>query len=391
MTETFDAFAIAAPGLSPLVADELVALGITPTAVEPAGVSFVATREDLARANLWLRIASRVIVRLATFEAVDFATLERKSKTVPWGRVLGNGVNAQLRVTCKKSRLYHSDGVAQRVARGIEAKVAGSRVALKAVDEEKVAAAIDDDSAEFRMATASQLIVVRFDHDVCTISADSSGALLHRRGWRQAVAKAPLRETLAATLVTVSGWDGSQPFVDPFGGSGTIGIEAALRARNFAPGMQRSFAMEQWPGTPRAVMTVLKRDAHRQANVRAGAPIVVADRDAGACRAALSNAERAGVAGDVQVVQRSLSETDLRALGDAGHVVTNPPYGVRVSEGNDLRSLYQRLGDVMRAGGRGWHVTMLAAERSLVAQMKLHAAAKVRTTNGGLPVTIEGT
>lgn len=389
-TDTFDAFAIAAPGLAGLVADELVALGIAPTAVEPAGVSFSATREALARVNLWTRIASRVLVRLATFEAIDFATLERKAKTVPWSRVIASGASVQLRVTCKKSRLYHSDGVAQRVARGIEAKVAGSRVSLKAIDEEKVAAAIDDASAELLAATTSQLIVIRFDHDVCTISADSSGALLHRRGWRQAVAKAPLRETLAAALVTASGWNDALPLVDPFGGSGTIGIEAALRARNIAPGLQRSFAMEQWPGTPGGMMTTLKSEAHRMARPRAGVPIIVADRDAGACRAAVANAERAGVSADVQVVQRPLSETDLRALGEAGHVVTNPPYGVRVSEGNDLRSLYQRLGDVMRAGGAGWHVTMLAAERSLVGQTRLRTTVRIRTTNGGLPVTIEG-
>ena len=382
MPETFNAFAVAPPGIAPLVASELLALGITPGDVNDAGVAFVASRRDLARANMWLRTASRVIVRLDTFEATDFATLERRAKLVPWGDVLRAGAQVQLRVTCRKSRLYHSDAVAQRVGRAIEAKIAGSRVALKAVDEESDA---HDDGLP------PQLIIVRFERDQCTISADSSGALLHRRGWRQAIAKAPLRETLAATLISASGWDMKSPLVDPFAGSGTIAIEAALRARNVASGIARGFAMESWPNTNTLLLSQLRKEARSLSREKAGIAIVAADRDGGACAAALSNAERAGVARDVEVLQCSVSDTDLSALGPRGWVVTNPPYGVRLSGGADLRSLYQRLGDVMRAGGPDWHVTMLAAEHALVMQMKLPTKVLIKTTNGGLPVSIEGT
>lgn len=380
MPETFNAFAVTPPGVAPLVAHELEALGIAPGTADAAGVAFVASRRDLARANLWLRTASRIVVRVDSFEATDFATLEKRAKLVPWGDVLRTGAHVQLRVTCRKSRLYHSDAVAQRVARAIEAKVAGSRVELRATDEE----------AEEGMAQLPQLILVRFERDVCTISADSSGALLHRRGWRQAIAKAPLRETLAATLITASKWDMKSPLVDPFAGSGTIAIEAALRARNVAPGIARHFAMESWPGTHSGLLTLLRKEAHSLARGKAEVPIVAADRDAGACAATLSNAKRAGVDGDLTIEQRSVSETDLQTLGERGHVVTNPPYGVRLSGSHDLRSLYQRLGDVMRAGGRDWHITVLAADRALVAQMKLPTQLLLKTTNGGLPVTVEG-
>lgn len=380
MPETFNAFAVTPPGVAPLVASELHTLGITSGTVDAAGVAFVASRRDLARANLWLRTASRIVVRVDSFEATDFATLEKRAKLVPWGDVLRTGAHVQLRVTCRKSRLYHSDAVAQRVARAVEAKVAGSRVELRATEEEA------DTGAE----QLPQLILVRFDHDVCTISADSSGALLHRRGWRQAVAKAPLRETLAATLISASKWDMKSPLVDPFAGSGTIAIEAALLARNVAPGIARHFAMESWPGTHSGLLTLLRKEAHSLARGSAGVPIVAADRDAGACAATLSNAERAGVDADITIEQRSVSETDLQAVGERGHVVTNPPYGVRLGANHDLRSLYQRLGDVMRAGGRDWHITMLAADRALVAQMKLPTQLLLKTTNGGLPVTIEG-
>jgi putative N6-adenine-specific DNA methylase len=162
-------------------------------------------------------LASRVLVRLAEFEARDFATLEKMATRVPWHLVLEAGAAVRLRVTCRKSRLYHSDAVAERVARGITNSIPGSQALGRAKDDE------DDDDGN------TQLIVVRFDHDRCTISADSSGALLHRRGWRQAIAKAPLRETLAAAMLAACDWNGEVPLVDPFCGSGTIGIEAALR------------------------------------------------------------------------------------------------------------------------------------------------------------------
>jgi putative N6-adenine-specific DNA methylase len=380
--ETFDAFAIAAPGFASLIASELTALDIVPTAVEDAGVSFSATRRDLARANLWSRVASRFIVRLAAFNAVDFATLERRAKSVPWERVLAPGCVVRLRVTCRKSRLYHSDGVAQRIARGIEGRIARSRVELRARDDET------DDDASVTAEPMSQLIIVRFDHDHCTISADSSGALLHRRGWRQAVAKAPLRETIAAAMIKSCGWDGSVPLIDPFAGSGTIGIEAALVARGLAPGLGRAFAMEQWPGTPTGLMTTLKADAHRVAHARVDAPIVIADRDAGACAAARANAERAGVLNDVTIIQRSLSETDLKAIAPGGWVVTNPPYGLRVSEGKDLRALYARLGDVVRGGAPDWRLCMLSANQQMQRETRLRLDSAIRTTNGGLPVSV---
>ena len=372
----FDAYAVAAPGLAPLVAAECVALGITPREVSPAGVSFTATADQLFTANLWSRLASRVLVRLAEFEARDFATLEKMAARVPWHHVLTPGAAVRLRVTCRKSRLYHSDAVAERVARGITNSIAGSQALGRAKDDE------DDDDGN------TQLIVVRFDHDRCTISADSSGALLHRRGWRQAIAKAPLRETLAAAMLAACEWEGAVPLVDPFCGSGTIGIEAALRVRRMAPGLGRAFAMEHWPGADSAMHAAVRAAATAVQLPSVGVPIVLRDRDAGACKAALANAERAGVQQDVVIEQGSLSETSLEAIGPAGLVLTNPPYGLRIGDGADLRSLYARLGDVVRAGGRGWQRGLLVPDRVLAGQTRLSFDAVLRTANGGLPVEV---
>ena len=373
---SFDAFAIAAPGVAPLIAAECVALGITPRDVSPAGVSFNATAEQLFTVNLWSRMASRVLVRLAEFEARDFATLEKMATRVPWHLVLSPGAAVRLRVTCRKSRLYHSDAVAERVARGITNSITGSQALGRAKDDEE-----DDDGN-------TQLIVVRFDHDRCTISADSSGALLHRRGWRQAIAKAPLRETLAAAMLAACDWNGEVPLVDPFCGSGTIGIEAALRVRRMAPGLGREFAMELWPGADAPMHEQVRATARAEQLPSVGAPIVMRDRDAGACKAAVANAERAGVLQDLVIEQGPLSDTSLESIGATGLVLTNPPYGLRISDGADLRSLYARLGDVVRAGGRGWQLGLLVPDRVLAAQTRLTFDAALRTANGGLPVEV---
>ncbi|MFI5244335.1 MAG: class I SAM-dependent RNA methyltransferase, partial [Gemmatimonadales bacterium] len=217
MRATRECWAIVAPGMEALATSELRALGLQPGAAAEGGVAFDATDAGLFAANLWLRTASRVIVRVAEFRATAFHELERFSRGVEWERFITRGGAVRLRVTCRKSRLYHSDAVAQRVAGAITKRVPGVTLGGSARED-------DDDAA----VEPSQLFLVRFLHDVCTISVDSSGELLHRRGYRLATAKAPLRETLAAGLVLLSYWEPERVLVDPFCGSGTIPMEAAF-------------------------------------------------------------------------------------------------------------------------------------------------------------------
>lgn len=329
--------------------------------------------------NAQSRLASRVLVRLAQFPVRDFATLEKQAARVPWRQQLAAGADVRLRVTCRKSRLYHSDAVAERVARGITGAIANARVSTK----------LQSDDEEENAGESAQLIVVRIEHDVCTISADSSGELLHRRGWRQAIAKAPLRETLAAAMLAGMGWHGERALIDPFGGSGTIAIEAALMARRIAPGLSRQFVMESWPGADTARLAVLRASLAALVRPSAGVPIVLRDRDAGAIAAARANAERAGVLDDVRIEQGSLSETDVAAIAPDGLLLTNPPYGLRVSDGADLRGLFARLGDVMRAGGRSWQLGLLMpADKALLGQLGIRMASRLRTSNGGIAVEL---
>lgn len=372
-TRRYAAFAVTAPGLADLAAQELRALGITVTQADDAGVAFEAEFRALAMANLHLRTVSRVLVRVDEFRAATFHELEKRTARIAWRDWLAPGRDVSLRVTCRKSRLYHSGAVAERIA-GALAPFAG-RVHAGDPGSEGPADAGD-----------AQRLVVRLLHDRCTLSLDSSGALLHQRGYRLATARAPMRETLGAALLLASGWVPGTPLVDPFCGSGTLAIEGAMLARRMAPGRDRDFALSQWPEADPAVLAQLRDEARARERPSAGAPILASDRDAGAIDAARANAERAGVASDITFAVQPISQLVPPPVPMPGAVVTNPPYGVRVGEGGDLRSLYARTGAVLRRGFAGWRLAIVEADRALTGQLGLPLREAVRTSNGGLPV-----
>jgi putative N6-adenine-specific DNA methylase len=368
------AFAVTAPGLEFLCAAELRALGIRGTPDE-GGVEWEGSIDSIARANLWLRTASRVLVRVAEFRATAFYELELDAKRIAWDRFVAAGSSVEFRVTCRKSKLYHSDAVAERFIQAVQRLVPSVRIAKqKSADD-------DDDAVE---SADRQLFIVRFLHDVCTVSADSSGPLLHRRGYRQQVAKAPLRETLAAALVLGAGWNGDVPLIDPMCGSGTIPIEAARLARFIAPGRDRRFAFSRWPEVDQQMWSRLLDDARAGELPSSPVEIVGADRDAGAIEAARANATRAGVADDVEFSVQPISA--MQSAEPPGLIATNPPYGVRVGESDPLRNLYAQLGNVTRRQRAGWTLAMLSADRHLEQQTALTFEEQFRTRNGGIPV-----
>ena len=228
------------------------------------------------------------------------------------------------------------------------------------------------------------LVLVRVVHDRCVVSIDSSGALLHQRGWRKLAGKAPLRETLAAGLLLASGWDRSSPLADPFCGSGTIAIEAALLARSLAPGRSRHFAFLGWPGF--AAADWAQALAESEAAALAVAPVIAAsDRD-GAIDAARANADAAGVAQDVAFACRSIS--DFEPPAGTGWIVSNPPYGVRLRGGGDLRDLYASFGAVLKRRCPGWRVALLATDARLIRASGLPLEAIASWRNGGLRVEV---
>ena len=366
-------FAIAAPGLEPLVEEELKDLGIKGKAV-PGGVEWNGSESSIAMANLWSRIASRVVVRIGEFSARTFFELERHAKKVEWQKYLGPTTAVQFRVTAKKSKLYHTGAIAQRLQEAI---------ARQLKRDVTIAGDADDEEGDVN----AQIFIVRVERDQFTISADTSGALLHRRGYRQAVAKAPLRETLAAATLRGAGWDARSPLVDPMCGSGTIAIEAAMIARKIPPGLERKFAFLDWPGADVTRWNSLVSHARGQILGRSPAAIAGSDRDAGAVEASKANAERAGVAADIQFTMQPISAATPVGKG-AGLLITNPPYGERVGDTKAIRNLYAQLGNVARMKFHGWDLAMLSANKALEAQTQIELEEKFKTSNGGIPVRL---
>jgi putative N6-adenine-specific DNA methylase len=385
-------FAVSAPGLEAFTANELRGLGLAASLPatqagagmdeESGGVAFEGGRREIYRANLWLRTASRVLVRLGEFSAVNFQELRKKAGRLEWERFLIPGQAVTLRVTCRKSRLYHSDAVAERLAGAI-----GDRLGKPPLLEPQLAQNVPGELPEGQLAPV--LIVARLLHDRCTISFDSSGELLHRRGYRLASAKAPLRETLAAGMLLAAGWEPAAALLDPFCGSGTIPIEAALIKVGIAPGRARRFAFMDWPDFDGKLWETML--AEGQGNAPTGkVPILASDRDAGAIEAARSNAERAGVSGEIEFTCRAVSDAlaGIPPGSGIGWVVTNPPYGVRVSADKDLRNLYARFGNALREARPGWQVAILCSDERLVRQTGLRLDTSLSLVNGGVAVRL---
>ncbi len=371
-------FAVCAPGLEPYTGQELRNLGISTTAAFPSpgehsgeeegGIEFSGYRKDIYRANLHLRTASRILVRLDEFYTTTFSELRKKASRLAWEKYIRPGQEVSFHVTCRKSRLYHSDAVAERIQGAIQDHLGK----LPANSKPKAGS-----------ESARQLVVIRLVNDLCTISINSSGELLHRRGYRLETAKAPLRETLAAGLLLASGWDGVTPLIDPFCGSGTIPIEAALMANHIPPGLKRHFSFMDWPGFSAVEWQKLLENS-RSGDQPVPVQIMASDRDAGAIQMAQSNAERAGVSQSIQFSCRAVSAIEPPAA--PGWIVTNPPYGVRVSSNHDLRNLYAQMGKVFRLKCPGWNFGLLCSDMKLLGNTGLEYAGMLNLVNGGIGV-----
>lgn len=342
-TARFDYFAVCPPGLEALAQAELFELGIKQPQAMPGGVAFSGFLTHLYRVNLWSRISSRVLLRLGTFLAEDFAQLQVACEQLPWEHFITAAQPCDVRVTCHQSRLYHSDAVAERVQRSIQRRLGGAPTST---------------------AGTAQLVVVRLQSDVCTVSLDSSGAHLHQRGYRLQTGKAPLRENLAAALLRAVDYHGNTPFLDPCCGSGTLPIEAALIACHKAPGLDRQFAFTTWQTYQPDAWNDLLTQARAKQKITQQ-PIWASDRDSGAIAATQANAARAGLAAVIQAQQAPLSAAQPSA--QSGCLVTNLPYGERVGDPNDLRNLYAAFGKLVKQRFAAWQVAFLAGSPALAA------------------------
>jgi putative N6-adenine-specific DNA methylase len=336
--DRFEIFLAAPPGLEPLLADEARAAGFVGVTVRPGGVELQGGWPEVWRANLELRGASRVLVRIASFRALHLAQLDKRSRRVDWAAVLRPDVPVKVEASCRSSRIYHAGAAAERVARAITEGL-GTPVTPE----------------------AALRVLVRIEDDLCTISLDSSGEPLHRRGHKQALNPAPMRETLAALFLRACGYDGQEPVLDPMCGAGTFVIEAAEIAAGPPPGRSRAFAFEQFASFDAAAWARLKARAPGPAP----APVFFgADRDAGAIAMSRANAERAGVVAITRFERAPISALS-RPDSPPGLVIVNPPYGGRIGNRKLLFALYATLGAVLRERLTGWRVGLVTADAGL--------------------------
>lgn len=375
MTDHFSIFVSSAPGLEPLLYDEMKALGLLEgaegegqgAAIVVGGVELVGDVRTLYRANLELGLATHIRVRVGELKTRHLSELERASRRFPWERWLRRGMRFRVEASARRSRLYHTGAIAERVARAIEAKTGAT--------------------AE---REASHRVLVRFDQDCGVFSIETSGEPLYRRGYRGATAKAPLSPDLARALLVVSGWDRISPLVDPMMGSGTIPIEAAILARRLPPGAHRRFAFMDFADYDEALFLRV-----REAAIGASLPALPfrvhgSDRDAGAVQASIDNAARALVRDDLELERRSLSDALTSwPTSSSVAVVSNPPYGKRIGgDPSSLRSLYQRFGQLLRALPLASPIALAAGDPRLARAAGIPLRTALTTDHGGLKVSL---
>jgi putative N6-adenine-specific DNA methylase len=357
----FEIFLVATPGLEAVLRAEAAALGFANPRQVEGGVTITGRWPDVWRANLELRGATRVLARFASFRAMHLAQLDKRARKAPWAAILRPDVPVAVEASCRKSKIYHAGAAAQRVATAIREEL-GAPVADK----------------------AAVTVMVRIEDDLVTLSVDSSGEPLYKRGHKEAVNRAPMRETMAALFLSQCGYTGNEPVLDPMCGSGTFVIEAAEIAAGLKPGRSRGFAFEQLATFDRAGWEALRSSTRREPAVR----FYGSDRDAGAIAMSRANAERAGVAGLTEFRQLPVGELE-RPPGPPGLVIVNPPFGARIGEGASLGPLYRSLGSVLRERFSGWRVGLITTEVGLARATTLPFLPNgAPVLHGGLRVTL---
>lgn len=307
-----------------VVARELKALGYEDISVENNQVSFRADEEAIARTNLWLRVADRVKLVMGRFQATSFDALFEQTKNLPWEAWLPANACFPVQGKSVKSQLFSVSDCQAIVKKAI----------VERLKQKYRRQWFAEDGPLFP-------IEVALLKDVVTLTIDTSGEALHKRGYRQLVSQAPLRETMAAGLISLSFWHPDRPFLDPFCGSGTLPIEAALIGRNIAPGLRRNFAAEQWPRLPRKIWQRARQEAEAAIDWERPLEIMGTDVDGEILKAARQNAKRAGVFDDIHLQQMPVSE--VRSSKRYGVMITNPPYGERLSDRKGVVQLYKEL------------------------------------------------
>ena len=365
-------FAAASPGLEPLCLRELQALSFVGPEGRAAegGVSFNGRLHDVYLANLCLRTANRILMRISAFTASNFFKLEKKLATIPWELYLYPGQPIRFNVTTRHSRLYHSVAIAERFQKAIDARWDVVRVHPEPNESTNL----------------SQRVFIRVIDDYFAISLDSSGESLYRRGLKKQVTAAPLRETIAAAMLILAGYSPPEPLIDPMCGAGSFSLEAAMRAHNIPAGWFRDFAFSGWP----AFALTRRRWKHTkdqcaQRIVDTGhAAIFAADIDPSACKTLEENAANAGLSASIAVSNRDFFDLTPREFGLAPGLLTiNPPFGRRMGSPKQSDALFQDLCNRLKTVWHGWRVALVVPRKGLLKRIPFPFSAQ-EIRHGGL-------
>ena len=364
-------FATVARGLEPIAAQELERLGAKDVRPDFTGVHFVGDSALLYRVNLWARTIFRVLVTLREFPCPDADRLYQEVQNIDWEQYLQPHNTLAVNATGGNDKLNHTHFTALQVKNAI-------------VDQQRhqfgQRSSVDTQNPDV-------LINAHIHQDRCILSLDSSGTSLHRRGYRPAVGVAPLKETLAAALLDMAEWEASLPFLDPLCGSGTLPLEASLKALNIAPGLFRmQFAFERWPDFDEALWEQLLKEAENSELSELKAPIVGSDRDSDILNQARINAQQCGLADKVKFTQTELSQVEAPA--DSGVIICNPPYGERLGDAKELGDFYKLLGDVFKQRFKGWTAFVLTGNKELAKRVGLKASRRIPVYNGAIACTL---
>lgn len=354
-------------GLETVVKQEVKALGFDITRVSDGKVEFNTSLAAIPRANLWLRCADRVLLKFGEFKAVKFDQLFEQTKALPW------------------ETFITQDGKFTVLAKSVKSQLKSGRscqsIVKKAVVERLKTVYRTDWFTETGPSFTIQLSLLK---DMATLTLDTSGVGLHKRGYRADAGEAPLKETLAAALVQLSYWNKERLLIDPLCGSGTILIEAALIARNIAPGLQRTFASEAWPSIDKQVWQTARQAAREAIDTAGTLQLFGYDINPAEIKIARGNAKKAGVGNDILFRQKDVKE--LWIDQQYGILISNPPYGIRISEFHDINGIYMALNKMFRKK-QGWSVYILTADEKFPGYFKRAHPNRVRKLyNGNIKV-----
>lgn len=359
---TFKLVATSAMGLESIVADEVKALGYE-TTTENGKVYFEGDERAIARANIWLRVADRVKIVAAQFPVKTFDELFERTKAIQWEKFLPVDAAFPVQGKSVKSTLFSVPDCQAIVKKAVveRLKLAYKRIGF-----------LDESGATYK-------IEISILKDVATITIDTSGAGLHKRGYRQDQGEAPLKETLAAALVKISKWSPSRPFVDPFCGSGTIPIEAAMIGQNIAPGFNRDFHSEAWSWMPKTIWDDVRNEAEDLADYDQELQIIGSDIDHKMIQMAEQNAFESGF-GDIITFKQMQARDFTTSLTD-GVMIGNPPYGERIGEIEEIEQVISDLGHLM-SKYPSWSVYMLSSMENFENAYGRRATKKRKLFNG---------